>query len=459
MTTTDTRHEALQALEALNVAICEEAGAGHGAATTHAALVAYDVVMARRAEEVRAALKACADAGQRSAFIDGMGFALYQATTCPRQPAASAETHKAIAEAFVRRLQSDEGLTVGQLALIARLNRHPRYKDTGSCATHDFCDANMPMGAAFEEVIGREPDVAEQADCDIWNAAWGIATGLIDVAGAAFDAIHAERFTADGWEVEQTGGGCTTWAKVLPDGRYMWVTDHDGGTHFPLTGWTLGIYERDACEDGCTFDFDCDAEGTSALFAKAAEWTACDFTKSHPDFPPSTMPQIPAAWQDASWKNDTCPSYLAKEQASTADTIGWQVRVYIDYADADQREIGEASRFSAHIFTDAPGGGDGATFDTDDWAEMLAYVAAFPEAPEPKQAEPAARAEEAKPLRFDLTFVVENDAFLTASGDVQAAVLATVLRGIAARIERAEDMAGSIRDENGNTIGSYALRR
>jgi hypothetical protein len=44
------------------------------------------------------------------------------------------------------------------------------------CASHDFCDANMAMDAAFASVTGREfsPNCegAAQADVDLWNHAW-----------------------------------------------------------------------------------------------------------------------------------------------------------------------------------------------------------------------------------------------------------------------------------------------
>lgn len=54
----------------------------------------------------------------------------------------------------------------------------------GVCASHDFCDANMPMSDAFEAVMGRPPLVApdgtqaHEDDCKLWSAAWNIATPL-----------------------------------------------------------------------------------------------------------------------------------------------------------------------------------------------------------------------------------------------------------------------------------------
>lgn len=45
------------------------------------------------------------------------------------------------------------------------------------CASHDFCDANMAMHAAFLAVLKREPDVVGEAptDLDLWDAAWSVA--------------------------------------------------------------------------------------------------------------------------------------------------------------------------------------------------------------------------------------------------------------------------------------------
>lgn len=52
----------------------------------------------------------------------------------------------------------------------------------GVCASHNVCDANMPMAEAFEAIMGRKPleapDGSEEheADCRLWGAAWNIAT-------------------------------------------------------------------------------------------------------------------------------------------------------------------------------------------------------------------------------------------------------------------------------------------
>jgi hypothetical protein len=56
-----------------------------------------------------------------------------------------------------------------------------------------------------------------------------------------------------------------------------------------------------------------------------------------PDFPADDMPAIPQGFEDSSWHNDSCPNFTSEE-------LG--LRIWIDYADPEQREIREGSRFS-----------------------------------------------------------------------------------------------------------------
>jgi hypothetical protein len=50
-----------------------------------------------------------------------------------------------------------------------------QYVDTDVCASHDYCDANVYMGEAFEMTVGREPDPASRHDADLWSRAWKLA--------------------------------------------------------------------------------------------------------------------------------------------------------------------------------------------------------------------------------------------------------------------------------------------
>lgn len=83
-----------------------------------------------------------------------------------------------VAVAFSRVLH--EWLTPLQMAKV--ITRNAAANDS-SCATHDFCDANMAMDEAFKRVLGRgcllieesASDEDKQADTDLWNEAWTIA--------------------------------------------------------------------------------------------------------------------------------------------------------------------------------------------------------------------------------------------------------------------------------------------
>ncbi len=75
---------------------------------------------------------------------------------------------------------------------------------------------------------------------------------------------------------------------------------------------------------------------------------------------------IPEGWHDVSWRNETCPCWEVGERD------GYTFRVWVDYADPEQREFPETKRFLlAPIF-------DGNILDdiieTDDWDELLMAV-------------------------------------------------------------------------------------
>jgi hypothetical protein len=80
-----------------------------------------------------------------------------------------------LARAFVRRLLHT--LTPAEVAEVRQRNvGYPSH----SCASHDFCDSNDVMFAAFVETHGREPllDQDGSTRCDdeeTWNRAWAVA--------------------------------------------------------------------------------------------------------------------------------------------------------------------------------------------------------------------------------------------------------------------------------------------
>lgn len=52
-----------------------------------------------------------------------------------------------------------------------------RNKDLGAsaCASHEFCDANLPMADAWKDIVGRLPEASLADDMHLWDMAWTIA--------------------------------------------------------------------------------------------------------------------------------------------------------------------------------------------------------------------------------------------------------------------------------------------
>jgi hypothetical protein len=56
----------------------------------------------------------------------------------------------------------------------AEVVRRNQTAEKGICHSHDFCDANMVMHAAFTQVHGFEPALESDEWIDEFNAAWDI---------------------------------------------------------------------------------------------------------------------------------------------------------------------------------------------------------------------------------------------------------------------------------------------
>lgn len=63
-------------------------------------------------------------------------------------------------------------LSPAEFAEMKRKNEDPAQPD-GVCASHDYCDANIVMAAAFERVMGREPREFSHIDPAKVAAAYG----------------------------------------------------------------------------------------------------------------------------------------------------------------------------------------------------------------------------------------------------------------------------------------------
>lgn len=90
------------------------------------------------------------------------------------------------------------------------------------------------------------------------------------------------------------------------------------------------------------------------------------FQREFPRFDAATLPAIPAGFEDSSWHNDVCPSFLDKER---------RLQVFIDYADTSEREFEKSRRFRLHRlnehleYVETIAG-------SDDWSEILAAIEA-----------------------------------------------------------------------------------
>ncbi|WP_147707823.1 hypothetical protein [Microvirga massiliensis] len=71
---------------------------------------------------------------------------------------------------------------------------------------------------------------------------------------------------------------------------------------------------------------------------------------------------VPAGFDDISWHNDTCPSFL---------NASCSLRLFIDHPERDERELPEFKRFLLMMVDEAGQPVDGGVLlETDDWNEM-----------------------------------------------------------------------------------------
>lgn len=115
----------------------------------------------------------------RSAPLSELEEFLYEGWAVPecdvRVPCPPLPSPLAVAREFCAQVRA--AFTTRILAEIVRRNRTEKYADS-VCATHDFCDANMLMAAAFSIAWGQPEDVidvGDEASAAVWSQAWGIA--------------------------------------------------------------------------------------------------------------------------------------------------------------------------------------------------------------------------------------------------------------------------------------------
>ncbi len=78
---------------------------------------------------------------------------------------------EAISKEFGRKILFHLGRDI---AIEIDVRNQRRNDGDHTCASHDFCDSNVYMVMAFEDVVGHEADCGSQDDVDLINAAWAI---------------------------------------------------------------------------------------------------------------------------------------------------------------------------------------------------------------------------------------------------------------------------------------------
>lgn len=91
-----------------------------------------------------------------------------------------------------------------------------------------------------------------------------------------------------------------------------------------------------------------------------------------PAYPAADLPEMPEGFEDASWHNDSSPSIENR-------ALG--LRVWIDFLKPEDRDLPETERFTVQAI-DAEGEAldEGDLLNTDEWADVLALIAARKEA-------------------------------------------------------------------------------
>jgi hypothetical protein len=265
-----------------------------------------------------------------------------------------------IAQMFAQQLENV--LTEEQFAEVLR--RNTAEMDPGTCHSHDFCDANMVMASAFEDVMERPMvmnDTAQgEADRGLWNAAWDHATTYylndatkkvwVDKDGRR---VAISRLGTGSVEFNTAGGGFShrmlrdkffeTFREMTEPPTYRqglvdadWMKDDERlacwGNGDLWNGWSKPFFERaavdelirQATEDGALMPMHW--EGDNVIVIDMDEDTENQATR----YAPTIMPNGEKAWDiGAGWWCWNSIKYLPT--ATAADFAPPAQRHYYDF--------------------------------------------------------------------------------------------------------------------------------
>jgi len=89
--------------------------------------------------------------------------------------------------------------------------------------------------------------------------------------------------------------------------------------------------------------------------------------REFPDYDITTLPPLPEGYVDASSRIDAAPSFENKERS---------LKVYVDYADYDDRESGRSQRFCVSRYDEEAGDFEDVALSTNDWDEVTRFLTA-----------------------------------------------------------------------------------
>ena len=89
--------------------------------------------------------------------------------------------------------------------------------------------------------------------------------------------------------------------------------------------------------------------------------------REFPKFDISTLPPLPEGFFDASSFIDAAPSFENEERS---------LKVFVDYANYEDRESGRSQRFCVSRFDEEEDDFEDVALSTNDWAEVLEFLRA-----------------------------------------------------------------------------------
>jgi hypothetical protein len=108
-----------------------------------------------------------------------------------------------------------------------------KERNPNICHSHDHCDANEVMAAAFLAVVGREMDLQSDTDGELWDRAFK--------AFRFFGARVGRALSAAGFQLQHQGGGMFNWRKEVASGLDMFCCGEDGQEPDDSSECTFGV--------------------------------------------------------------------------------------------------------------------------------------------------------------------------------------------------------------------------